>query len=97
MSKTVTHLAHFTTLKALKSMFDFNGKNHALHFRATIYNQMNDGNEGLILRNKYFTHFKKKTKGNKNLMSGLKLTVNRLLFLLLKRIWAILQKEFQRM
>ena len=67
MSKTVTHLAHFTTLKALKSMFDFNGKNHALHFRATIYNQMNDGNEGLILRNKYFTHFKKKNKRQQEL------------------------------
>lgn len=62
MSKKVIHYAHFTTLGALKSMLDSQNNNQLLHFRATIYNQLNDGNEGLILRNKYFTTNKKKTE-----------------------------------
>lgn len=82
MSKKVTYYAHFTTLEALKLMLDskedeskldYKGNDHTLHFRATIYNQMNDGNECLILRNKYFTESKKKTERQNDFNNWLKM------------------------
>lgn len=81
MSKKLIHYAHFTTLEAFKSMLeskenekkrDNKGNEQSLHFRATIYNQMNDGNECLILRNKYFTESKKKTEMQNDFNSWLK-------------------------
>lgn len=81
MSKKVTHYAHFTTLEAFESMLnskenekkrDNKGNEQSLLFRATIYNQMNDGNECLILRNKYFTESKKKTEMQNDFNNWLK-------------------------
>ena len=81
MNKKVTHYAHFTTLEAFKLMLDSKeneskrdskDNNQSLNFRATIYNQMNDGNECLILRNKYFTESKKKTERHNDFNNWLK-------------------------
>lgn len=58
--------------KENESKLDNKGNEQSLHFRATIYNQMNDGNECLILRNKYFTESKKKTERQNDFNNWLK-------------------------
>lgn len=59
-NKIPDHLAHFTTMGALAEMLRYNtpGSTPVLHFRATIYDKMNDGNEVEMLQNRYFTESK---------------------------------------